>query len=200
MIPVTYSAGLMSQSFWFIEIKKVLPLIAEGRTQEEIKKYCIEQNLFGAVNANRSRRITNYITNRAMTLDETEIKLFGSSDLATQKILNLIAIMRTDRLLFEFVYEVYRGRKLFGFKEITAADIKQFFRDKESQEPLVEGWIDSTKKRLSSCFFNFLTDAGLLTVEEKKHVITPPLLDIALERYLELKGETLIIKALTGVN
>ena len=190
----------MSQSFWFIEFKKVLPMVMEGKAQDEIKKYCIEQNIFGAVNANRARRVTNYITNRAIALDETELKLFQDSDLSTQKIINLIAIMRTDRLLSEFVYEVYRTRKILGFSEITAADIKQFFRDKELQEPLIEGWIDSTKNRLSGCYFNFLTEAGLLTTDGKRHIITPPLLDISIERYLELKGETAMIKALTGVN
>lgn len=190
----------MSQSFWFIEFKKVLPMVMEGKAQDEIKKYCIEQNIFGAVNANRSRRVTNYITNRAIALDETELKLFQDSDLSTQKIINLIAIMKTDRLLSEFVYEVYRTRKILGFSEITAADIKQFFRDKELQEPLIEGWIDSTKKRLSGCYFNFLTEAGLLTTDGKRHIITPPLLDISLERYLEVKGETAMIKALTGGN
>ena len=195
-----YSAGLMSQSFWFIEFKKVLPMVMEGKAQDEIKKYCIEQNIFGAVNANRSRRVTNYITNRAMTLDETELKLFQDSDLSTQKIINLIAIMRTDRLLSEFVYEVYRTRKILGFSEITAANIKQFFRDKELQEPLIEGWIDSTKNRLSGCYLNFLTEAGHLTTDGKRHIITPPLLDISLERYLEVKGETAMIKALTGGN
>ena len=188
----------MSQSFWFIEFKKVLPMVMEGKAQDEIKKYCIEQNIFGAVNANRSRRVTNYITNRAIALDETELKLFQDSDLSTQKIINLIAIMKTDRLLSEFVYEVYRTRKILGFSEITAADIKQFFRDKELQEPLIEGWIDSTKNRLSGCYFNFLTEAGLLTTDGKRHIITPPLLDISLERYLEVKGETAMIKALTG--
>ena len=190
----------MSQSFWFIEFKKVLPMVMEGKAQDEIKKYCIEQNIFGAVNANRSRRVTNYITNRAIALDETELKLFQDSDLSTQKIINLIAIMRTDRLLSEFVYEVYRTRKILGFSEITAADIKQFFRDKELQEPLIEGWIDSSKNRLSGCYFNFLTEAGLPTTEGKRYIITPPLLDISLERYLEVKGETAMIKALTGVN
>ena len=86
------------------------------------------------------------------------------------------------------------------FEASCAADIKQFFRDKELQEPLIEGWIDSTKNRLSGCYFNFLTEAGLLTTDGKRHIITPPLLDISLERYLEVKGETAMIKALTGVN
>lgn len=191
----------MSQSFWFIEFKKVLPMVMEGKAQDEIKKYCIEQNIFGAVNANRSRRVnqTTLPTGRWLLM-KRNLKLFQDSDLSTQKIINLIAIMRTDRLLSEFVYEVYRTRKILGFSEITAADIKQFFRDKELQEPLIEGWIDSTKKRLSGCYFNFLTEAGLLTTDGKRHIITPPLLDISLERYLEVKGETAMIKALTGGN
>ena len=38
MINETYSAGLISQSFWFIEMKKIIKLIADGKTEEEIKK------------------------------------------------------------------------------------------------------------------------------------------------------------------
>ena len=200
MIPDIYSAGLVSQSFWFIEFKKVLPLVVEEKSQEEIKQYCVDENLFGAVNAYRSKRVTGYITNRVMTLDKTEIQLFQTSDLSTQKLINLIAILRTDRLFFEFIYEVYRERKLLGFNEITNSDVNQFFRSKGAQEPLIEGWIDSTKTRLRGIYYTFMTDAGLLTTENKKHMITPPLLDIALERYLEAKGETAVIKAITGVN
>ena len=41
-----YSAGLMSQSFWFIEFKKVVKLISDGKSQNEIKSACIEENAF----------------------------------------------------------------------------------------------------------------------------------------------------------
>ena len=86
-----YSAGLMSQSFWFIEFKKVVKLISDGKSQNEIKSACIEENLFGAVNAYRSKRIAGYLTNRAAALDAKEVQLFMESDPATQKLLNLIA-------------------------------------------------------------------------------------------------------------
>lgn len=33
-----YSAGLMSQSFWFIEFKKVVKLISDGKSQNEINR------------------------------------------------------------------------------------------------------------------------------------------------------------------
>ncbi len=44
----TYSAGLISQSFWFLEFKKAVRLRQEGLNYDEIKKKCVEENLFGA--------------------------------------------------------------------------------------------------------------------------------------------------------
>ena len=35
-----YSAGLMSQSFWFIEFKKVVKLVSDGKSQNDIKAAC----------------------------------------------------------------------------------------------------------------------------------------------------------------
>lgn len=119
----------------------------------------------------------------------------GKSCFAVKAFAIVFAVLDTERL-----YEVYRERKLLGFNEITNADVNQFFRSKGAQEPLIEGWIDSTKTRLRGIYYTFMTDAGLLTTENRKHMITPPLLDIALERYLEAKGETAVIKAITGVN
>ena len=78
-------------------------LIAQVTNEEEIKKMCIEENLFGAAKEYRAKRIYGYIWNRAKRLDKTLIDLFYTSDLATQKVINLIAILRSDRLFFEFM-------------------------------------------------------------------------------------------------
>ena len=44
-----------------------------------------------------------------------------------------------------------------------------------------------------------MTVSNLLRSEgQKDYTITPPLLDIALERYLQANGETAIVKAITG--
>jgi hypothetical protein len=45
-----------------------------------------------------------------------------------------------------------------------------------------------------------MTDANLLTVIDKEKKITPPMIDIVLEKYLKMKGEETILKALTGGN
>lgn len=194
-----YSAGLMSQSFWFIEFKKVVKLISDGKSQNEIKSACIEENLFGAVNAYRSKRIAGYLTNRAAALDAKEVQLFMESDPATQKLLNLIAILRTDRLFFEFLFDVYREKIILGIPIMETRDANIFFNNKEVQSAEVEAWKDTTKRKLRSCYFNFMVDANLLAPDGKTRRITPPILDIALERHLEEKGDSAMIKAITGV-
>lgn len=200
MVEEKYSAGLISQSFWFIEIKKILRLIREGKREDEIKKLCIEENLFGTTNEYRAKRIYGYIWNRVKHLDGKIIELFNESDLSTQKIINLIAIMRCDRLFFEFIYEVYREKNILGTLTIEDRDANIFFRNKEVQNENIAKWTDRTKKRLKSCYFNYLIDANLITIKDKKKYITPPIFDIAVECYLELVGDFAIVKAITGVN
>ena len=191
---------MISKSFWCIEINKILRLIREGKREDEIKKLCIEENLFGTTNEYRAKRIYGYIWNRVKHLDGKIIELSNESDLSTQKIINLIAIMRCDRLFFEFIYEVYREKNILGTLTIEDRDANIFFRNKEVQNENIAKWTDRTKKRLKSCYFNYLIDANLITIKDKKKYITPPIFDIAVERYLELVGDFAIVKAITGVN
>lgn len=195
-----YSAGLMSQSFWFLEFKMAVKLRKEGMNYEELKKKCVEENLFGAAKEYRALRMAGYVIARVKEMDDPLADLFCSSDLATQKLINLITILKSDRLFFEFVYEVYREKVILGADVIEESDVNLFFHRKEAQSELVAGWKDSTKRHLRSCYLNFMADANLLTVPDRQKRITPPILDIALERYLESVGETALVRALTGAN
>lgn len=198
MIEQNYSAGIMSQSFWFNEFRQLLKLKRENCEPDEMKKRVIEENLFGAPNEYRAKRIYGYLINRVSVVEKELSDLFFSSDLATQKLINLIAVLRGDRLFFEFLYEVYRDKIILGEKTLELSDGKIFFNHKETQDDNVLAWKDQTKKRVQSAYYNFMIEANLLEIVEKKKLITPPLLDIALENYLRSNGETAIIKAITG--
>lgn len=194
-----YSSGLVSQSFWFIEMKKIIKLVSEDKNEQEIRKICIEENLFGAAKEYRAKRIYGYLWKRVERLDETMIELFLNSDLQTQKLINLIAVLKVDRLFFEFIFEVYREKSILGVPKIEDADINIFFNNKEIQSEDITKWTDVTKKRLRSAYLNFMVDANLLTVVGKEKFITPPIMDIALERYLETTGNGSMVKAIMGV-
>lgn len=195
----TYSAGLVSQSFWFIEMKKIVELIVDNRSEQEIKQICIEENLFGAAKEYRAKRIYGYIWNRAKNLDSFLVNLFAESDVATQKIINLIAIIMGDRLFFEFLYEVYREKVILGVPHLESTDVNIFFRNKEIQNENIASWNDGTKRRLGSAYLNYMCDANLLRTNGKQKIITPPILDTVLQHYLQDSGKSSIVKAITGV-
>ena len=73
-----YSAGLMSQSFWFLEFKKVVRLRQDGLGYDEIKKKCMEENLFGAAKEYRALRMAGYIITRVKAMDDRMVELFCS--------------------------------------------------------------------------------------------------------------------------
>ena len=193
-----YSSGMMSQSFWFIEFKKLVHLIAEERSDDYIKRECLDNNLFGAANAYREKRMYGYLINRAGMLDERMIRIFASGDISTQKLINLIAIVKGDRLFFEFINEVYREKIILGQHEISDIDFNAFFRGKGSQSDVVEQWSDGTKKRLKSVYLSCMTEAGLLRAEKRKRLITEPLVDEELAACLEDGGDRSVLIAITG--
>jgi len=153
---MNYSAGLVSQSFWFVEIKKIIKLVNDGMTEDEIKNLCIDENLFGTMKEYRAKRIYGYIWNRTKKLDKAMIELFCTSDIATQKVINLISILKSDRLFLEFMFEVYREKNILGINVIEDSDVNIFFKNKEIQSEDVAAWSDATKCRLRSIYISTL--------------------------------------------
>ncbi len=199
MITTIYSAGIVSESFWFSEFKEYLKLVKENMPSDEIKNSIVKNNLFGVPNEYRAGRVYGYIKKRADSVDEQTMELFFSSDLSTQKLINFICIMRNSRILFEFVNEVYKDKIITGTEIIERSDVSIFFKNKDLQSEEVAEWKDATKKRLCGSFLTMLTEANMLSLKDKKRYINLPILDTELEKYLESNGEADIIKAITGV-
>jgi len=196
----SYSAGMVSKPFWYVEFKKVMKLLQSGSTFDDIKRLSLEQNIFGVSKEYRAKEIYNCVSGRARIFDSEMIDLFCKSDLATTKIIALIAVIETDRLFFEFLYEVYREKIMLGNWVLEDSDISIFFKNKQMQDKNVASWKDYTLKKLSNSYVNYLTDAGLLSINSGKKKITPPLLDVTLEKYLIVNNQIQIMKAITGRN
>ncbi len=198
MITQKYSSGLVAESFWFIEFKDYLKLKRDNLTDDEIKYKIIQNNLFGAPNENRARRVYGYIKRRADSLDENAIELFFNSDLSTQRLFNLVCILRNSRIFFEFINEVYREKVILGIETLETSDIRIFFNNKMIQSEEISEWKEPTKKRIQGSFITILTESKLLIKRGNNKHINPPIVDILFEKYLEANGETDIIKAMTG--
>ena len=149
-----YSAGAVKFSFWFMEFRKTVQLLSEGKSFADIKKLNEETNIYGAPTKLRAQQIYSTVTARIKTLDESFYPIFLSSDLATQKLFVLTAALLHDTLFFDFVYEVVREKMILGSDELTDADIRIFFKNKQEQSEKVASVFFLCC--LPGCFLKFL--------------------------------------------
>ena len=194
-----YSAGMVKLSFWFAEFRKVIQLLNSGKTLLKIKKMNVEENVFSAPTQARAIQIFNTISTRVKSLDQSFYTLFERSDISNQKVIALIAVMQSDSLFFDFIYEVYREKLIIGMNELADSDFGVFFKDKQIQSEKVAKWQDYTLQRLGSCYKTMLMEAGLIDKKVGTRNILKPIIDRALEDCLKKNGMEVILHALTGV-
>lgn len=65
-----YNAGLRSQSFWFIEFKKIVQLYYNGADNDEIKRQYVEENFLGAINPEKEKHMFGYLLVRLKSMDK----------------------------------------------------------------------------------------------------------------------------------
>lgn len=194
-----YSAGMVKLSFWFAEFRKVIELLSNGKTLPEIKQMNVQENIFSAPTQARAIQIFNTVSTRVKGLDTSSYAVFAKSDISTQKFIALIAVMQTDSLFFDFVYEVYREKLILGIDELADSDVGIFFKNKQLQSEKVAKWTDYTLKRLGTCYKTMLMEAGLIDQGTGTRKILKPILDKDLEECLKINGMETTLRALTGV-
>lgn len=194
-----YSAGMVKLSFWFAEFRKVIELLSSGKTLPEIKQMNVQENIFSAPTQARAIQIFNTVSTRVKGLDPSFYAVFAKSDISNQKLIALIAVMQTDSLFFDFVYEVYREKLILGIGELADSDISVFFKNKQLQSEKVAKWTDYTLKRLGTCYKTMLMEAGLIDQGTGTRKILKPIIDKALEECLKVNGMETTLRALSGV-
>lgn len=193
-----YSAGIVSKGFWFLEFKKYLELLKNGNNENDIRKIQDEENIFSAPSKDYGKRIISEINKRIKILPEEIKELFFKSDTGTQKVINLLSIMGTDKLFFEYVYNSYRNELLIGTKEYNPGIVMKFLKEKAEQNEEVAKFSEKTLKRMQGTYGNYLKEAGLLEEKNKEILYGKVYLDYELEKLLRENNMEIYIKTLKG--
>ncbi len=196
-----YSAGAVKFALWFMEFRKAVWLLEQGKSFDEIKELSITENIFGASTPARAAMIQSTITARIKNLDSSFYPLFLDSDVATQKLYSLTGSFAHDTLFFDFMYEVVREKMIIGTSVLADADIRIFFKNKQAQDEVVAKWTDQTLQRLGRSYKTQLYEAGILDERTRaaERKILKPILDPVLKHWLEDYGYGQVVKALEGV-
>lgn len=196
-----YSAGAVKFGFWYLEFKKTIGFLVDGKTWDDIKLLSKEENIYGASTPARGDMIFSTVKARIVALDESIFEIFMDSDVSTQKLIALAGALAHDTLFFDFVYEVIREKVIIGINEVSDADIRIFFRDKQDQSEVASKWTEQTLQRLGRSYKSHLYEAGILDdnkLDDPRRIL-PPILDPVFSNWLRDYGYEEIGKALEGV-
>lgn len=193
-----YSAGAVKFSFWFIEFKKAVSLLAAGMSMKDLKAKNAAENLFAASSADRAKMVMNTVAKRIESLDPSFVPLFMASDVTGQKLLCLTACMCTDTLFFDFAYEIIRGKLILGIHEYGESDVRAFWANKQVQSEKVASLTEVTLKRLASTYKQYLSEAGVTDNAAGTKKILKPIPSMEIEKWLRGNGLQPVLAALTG--
>ncbi|MDU1116777.1 MAG: DUF1819 family protein [Clostridium butyricum] len=193
-----YSAKLTGESFLLYELKIVSKIKKDGFSDKDIRKMVLNENLFQyQFKSSISRRLTPLIQ-RVNILDDKLIDMLIDDPLGNGAVINLYAIMKNDRLFFEFMNEVVK-EKLYANNDILEKkDINIFFEQKAEQNETITKWTDNTIQKLKQVIKKILSEAKILnlkTGEVHKLIISEELkeylIKIGDKKYVEAMGENI---------
>jgi hypothetical protein len=151
-----YKSTIKSRPYLYKETKKAASLINKGLQVEMIKEKSLEDNIFQLESESRKKEIASIITARLKGVDAYLIDKLENSNVETSKVIVLYTILKTDRLFFEFINEVYKEKILLKDLYIRDKDFGVYFQSKKEQSERVASWTEYTIKKLKQVYIRIL--------------------------------------------
>lgn len=193
-----YKSTIKSRPFLFKETKKTAELINKGFKDFEIKDKARNDNIFQVNTEARRSEIASIALQRLKAIDDFLIEKVVNGEIGTSKHVVIYAIMKTDRLFFEFMYEVFREKILLRDFTLQDKDFNIFFDRKKEQSERVASWDDYTFYKLKQVYIRILFEAGFIKNQKNDREIAKPIVEEDLVQHLKEIGDTKYLNALIG--
>lgn len=193
-----YRSTIKSMPYLYIETKKAATLVLQGFKDFEIKDMSVKDNIFQMKSEARKKEVASMVLKRLKVLDEFLLNKLVNGDLDTSKQIVIYAIMKTDRLFFEFMSEVYRDKNILKEKYITDSDFNVYFQRKCEQSETVASWKEYTFYKLKQVITRTLYESGFIKNQKGDKEITLPIIDYNLAQHLNEIGESIYLKVMLG--
>jgi len=194
-----YSAKLTGEPFWYNETKIIGRYLLDGEDEEALKKRNIDENLIHHKKVASIKRVNVPIFKRLKVMDKDMLKEFVCADIETSKYILLYAIMKTDKLVRDFVIEVYKDKLNMRKEYIERFDIDNWYEEKCILSQTLKERTESTSAKLKQVIMKILQDSGLVIKEKDRYRIIRPLLKEKFINMLDKNGDIEYAKAIGGV-
>ena len=185
-----YNGGLTREQFLFYEIRVLAGLLNDGLSEEEAVQQIINENLFQFPTERMLKSIAGTCLKRIHALDNVALAAgLATEPFAVAKQINLYAIMRQNRIVWDFMVDVvgekYRTQDLTYEKK----DLNIFFMTMSEQVETVASWSDATVRKIKQVLTKFLVECEYLDSPRSDH-LNPVYLCPELESGIRANGDT----------
>jgi hypothetical protein len=163
----------------------------------DLKKKTVEENIFQFDSTNRKKEVASAVFKRLKVLDDFLIDKLLNGTIDSGKQITIYSILKTDRLFFEFMNEVYKDKYQVRDPYLRDKDFNIFFQHKAEQSERVAKWVDYTYYKLKQVYVRILFEANFIKDQEERE-INKPLISPELEDHLINIGDKVYLEAMLG--
>ncbi|MDT3699411.1 MAG: DUF1819 family protein [Thermincola sp.] len=179
-----YTSSIKDMPFMFSEMRRTAKLLCEGKTGEDIVQLSMEKNIYQLEREKRRRDVPLRMVKRLETIHKPLVEIVANGRDYDAKLVAFLALMKADRLLFEFMYEVYADKFRSGHNEIAEKDFLEFIERKAQNSDAVAKWTPNNLVRVRNTYKNILCEAGLAKRAGDLLLIQKPIIDPQVRKLL----------------
>lgn len=194
-----YSAKLTGEPFLYRETKIIGEYLHQGFEASELKKKNIEENLIQYKSQSAISRVNSAIFRRLNILNEDMLDEFVNGDLYTSRMLLVYSIMKTDKLVCDFISELYKDKILLMKENIEQYEVINWFDRKFAESINLSKVSDKTQYKLRQVMMKIMIDSGLVMKEKDRYKIIIPILSDKFKLLLDNVGDSDYYKAIGGL-
>jgi hypothetical protein len=193
-----YSAALTGESFLFSETRILARFLAQGEDIARLRIRNLAENLIMHKKMGSLKRVSPPIFRRLSAMTPAAQQSFANGDIESAKIILLVAIAKTDRLVRDFLFYVYAGKLTIKSNKIDRSDIERYFESVYAEEPYLRDRSEQTKAKLKQQLMKIVSEAGLVKRQSDNFLVTRPNITNKLAIQLVADGDSDYVKVLGG--
>ena len=190
-----YTSSIKDMPLMFSEMKRTALLLCEGKSGDEIVGLSMEKNIYQLEKPKRRRDVPLRMIKRLSTIGQPLINVIAGGRDAEAKLIAFLALIKADRLFFEYMHEVYSDKHHVGYGEITDKDFLDFIEHKSQNSETVAKWSTNNLANIRRKINSSLCDAGLAKKSGDELLIQRPIVDDGL-RMLFDETDKIYLKAM----
>lgn len=193
-----YTSALTGELFLFSESRILARYLVEGEDINTLRKRNLTENLIMHKGAGSLKRSSSPIFRRLSMMSPTALEMLAEGDIESARLVLLISAAKSDRLIRDFILDVYADKIAMKANVVSRSDIERYFESVYEDEPSLRDRSETTKRSLKQKLMKIMTEAGLVAKQGPNFSMIRPNITNKLANLLVADGDSVYIKALGG--